>query len=213
MNKRFRKILLFILIPSVFLITVILFAVTQNLPLFDFSRQYATTSVEDYGKYTGNYDNRTVQAFINSFFPDRLENTFSNINYSYRAQKYDTYAFEAYLSFNIEDDDLYQAAVATYTSGLPQSEFRYDSTYTQYSLVDKFSPGSLTGTNTTDVYIQYAKIGKILCNPEQNEIIFVALGVYDGGVATTSYLTTYFDRFQIDPLEYAKHTVPQTYEK
>jgi hypothetical protein len=203
-----KKLNSFLSILAILLIiTAVLIALFVGVLIYSvcIPRQYVTTDIADYGKYTGNYDNKTVQAFIDSFFPEEIESTFSNVSYSYRAQKNDAYAFEAYLSFNVENDEHYRATVEKYTTGLQQSEFRYDGAYTQYLLVDKFSPGSIRNEDTSDVNIRYAEIGKILCDPEKNEIIFVALGVYDGGIAKTDFLTVYFDRFQIDPLEYGGH--------
>ena len=56
----------------------------------------------------------------------------------------------------------------------------------------------------TDYHIDEAQIGKILVNDDQNSVIFIAIGVYDGGIVTTGYLKEYFTRFFIDPQEYEK---------
>ena len=89
---------------------------------------------------------------------------------------------------------------------MSQQEFRYDAAYQEYTVIDEFLPSSQYENGI--VSIRYAKIGKILCCPEKQEVIFVALGVYDGGVARTDFLCVYFNRFQIDPKEYALHTIP-----
>lgn len=181
------------------LIVIITIMVISVIP-----RQYVTNNLADYGQYIGNYDNETVQEFISSFFPGKLEPTFSNVVYSYRAQKNDTYAFEAYLEFTIKDADEYQAFVARYTADKPESQFLYDEMFTEYTVIDDFRPSTHESRPVEDVgvAIQYAKIGKILCSPSDQKVIFVALGVYDGGVASTKFLTVYFDRFQINPLQY-----------
>ena len=189
------------------LIVVFLFFLVSLICAGCAPSQYVTTSVENYGQYIGNYDNKTVQAFITSFFPEKIEDYFANITYSYRAEKADSYAFEAYLSFNVEDEVVYNSVVETFTAGLKQSVFRYDNKYYEYVLVDEFLPNSEVNYDGY-IHIRYAKIGKILCNPEKQEIIFVALGVYDGGVAKTNFLTVYFDRFDINPREYAEHAIP-----
>lgn len=175
------------------------------LALFMHPRQYITTDIADYGQYVGNYDNETVQEFISSFFPDQLDPTFSNVVYSYRAQKNDTYAFEAYLEFTIEDADQYQAFMTRVANGKTGSHFLYDDTFIEYTIADIFRPVNQQFGSIEDVgvKISFAEIGKILCSPSDQRIIFVALGVYDGGIATTDFLTVYFDRFQIDPLKYA----------
>lgn len=167
-------------------------------------RQYITSNLEEYGNYAGNYDNDTPREFINSFFPERIETFFSDIAYSYRAQKNDTYAFEAYLEFEIEDTEVYQDFIKQKTAGLDGVPFFYDSSFTEYVLSDIFEPINLNGSLDMDapVHIGYAKIGKILCSKEEQRIIFVALGVYDGGVTKTDFLTVYFNRFEIDPTKY-----------
>lgn len=58
--------------------------------------------------------------------------------------------------------------------------------------------------------ILYAKIGKILYSPEEQRIIYVAIGVYDGGGIGTNYLNVFFERFQIDPIEYEQTASPNT---
>ena len=170
-------------------------------------KQYITTDIADYGKYTGNYDDEYVQQFVNAFFPDEIEAAFSNVQYSYRAQKGDTYAFEAYLSFTIEDKSLYDAFVKSHTDGIPKSVFRYDNAYEEYMLFDELEL-SHKENESRNIHIRYAKIKKILCCPEKQEIIFVALGVYDGGIVKTDFLCNYFDRFCIDPREYALNVIP-----
>ena len=202
MKKTLTVSLVILAIVAVLIFVFVLALVSWAIP-----KQYTTTDIADYGIYKGNYDNKSVQEFINSFFPDEIEGVFSNVTYSYRAQKNDTYAFEAYLSFAIEDEQQYKAFVQEHTADLNQQEFRYDAAYQEYVVIDEFRPSSQEYENE-DIHIQYAKIGKILCCHEKQEVIFVALGVYDGGVVTTDFLCVYFDRFQIDPREYALHAIP-----
>lgn len=200
--KKTSKILFVLLV----IVAVLVLGFVAVLAFWAIPRQYVTTDIADYGTYKGNYDNKSVGEFITSFFPDEIESTFSDVQYSYRAQKNDAYAFEAYLSFVIEDEKHYNAFVEKYTAGLSQQEFRYDAAYQEYTVIDEFLPSSEYENGV--VSIRYAKIGKILCCPEKQEVIFVALGVYDGGVARTDFLCVYFNRFQIDPKEYALHTIP-----
>jgi len=202
MKKTPRRPLVLLLVIAV----VSIFISAAVLVFWAIPRQYVTTDIADYGKYKGNYDNKTVREFISSFFPDEIESDYSNVTYSYRAQKNDAYAFEAYLSFVIEDEMQYNAFVEEHTAGLNQQAFRYDAAYWEYVVIDEFDPSSQYENGI--VSIRYAKIGKILCNPEKQEVIFVAMGVYDGGVAKTDFLCVYFNRFQIDPKEYALHTIP-----
>lgn len=175
-------------------------------------RQYITTDISDYGNYVGNYDNKSVQEFVNSFFPEKLEDNFTDISYSYRAQKNDAYAFEVYLEFTIEDIDELNAFLEQYTFGITEKEFSYDSTYNEYVIADIFEPTNISQIEDAELeeidyektHIRYAKIGKILYSSSEQKFIFVALGVYDGGIATTDFLCTYFERFDINPLEYSE---------
>ena len=174
---------------------------------FGYTKQYITTDIADYGIYKGNYDNKSVQTFVTAFFPDEIESAFSNVQYSYRAQKGDSYAYEAYLSFTIEDKVYYDAFIEKHTDTMVKGVFRYDKTYEEYTLFDELMP-TCQDSESRNIAIEFAKIGKILCCPEKQEIIFVALGVYDGGGAETDFLSVYFNRFQIDPREYALHAIP-----
>ena len=165
-------------------------------------KQYVTNDPQDYGNYVGNHDNNSVVGFINSFFPQRIESDFVNVRYSYRAQKNDTYAFEAYLEFCIEDTSVFQSFIRD-NIGTATTQFSYAPEYKQYVVSDVFSLSSPEKRNDSNRYsISYAKIGKILYCEETQQIVYIALGVYDGGVAKTDFLNVYFNRFGIDPIEY-----------
>ena len=176
--------------------------------------QYETTSIEDYGDYKGNFNNKTVKKFITLFFPQEIKPIYENINYIYRAEKFDTYAFEAWLEFEIRDEDAFQTYVDTVTKGERLQAFAYDNTYSEYVIAESFElhPNAQNDEDPSDGYsIQYAMIGKILINDEKNEIIYVALGVYDGGGVRTDYLREYFTRFNIDPLQYDQGSEAEFY--
>lgn len=165
-------------------------------------KQYTTTDIADYGHYEGNYNNQYPNEFINSFFPQKIDKNFSRVNYSYRAQKADTYAFEAVLEFVIEDTDEYNTYVEEKLAHMKSGTFQYDSSFNEYLISDElrvFEEPDSQG----QYHIGNAKIGKILCCPEEQRIIYVALCVYDGGIVTTDFLNVYFNRFQINPLTYS----------
>lgn len=194
-----KKCFLFF-VPFICVCCLICLAIHSVIP-----RQYITTSIDDYGVYTGNYDNDFPEEFISSFFPDEIEANFKNVSYSYRAQKSDTYAFEAFLEFEIEDENQYQNFVDTVSTNRVATEFPYDTSFIQYVVSDEFVPTVFDGKSQTDPYvvnIRFAEIGKILCSDKDNKIIFVAIGVYDGGVVKTDFLNVYFDKFEINPSEY-----------
>ena len=168
------------------------------------SSQYETTNIEDYGHFTGNYDNETVNKFVTSFFPKEIESSFENVKYVYRAEKFDTYAFEAWLEFEVQDENAFQQHINYATKGEELQVFQYDNAYLEYIIADSFQ---LVSPHEDDIvsdrnFISYAMIGKILINDAENKIIYVALGVYDGGGVNTDFLREYFTRFDIDPLQY-----------
>ena len=129
-----------------------------------YHRQFYTTNISDYGKYVGNYDNDFPEEFINSFFPEKIEENFSNVKYSYKAQKGDSYAFEAYLEFKIENESEFQAFIDEHV-GKNVSDFSYDTNFKEYVIADELGLVVLDQkTSKVDVFyhIQCAKIGKIL---------------------------------------------------
>lgn len=77
-------------------------------------------------------------------------------------------------------------------------KFKYNSDFKEYVVFDEFQ---LVGEESKS--IRGAKIGKILYSEKDQRIIYVAVGVYDGGMVTTDFLCQYFDRFDIDPTKYA----------
>ena len=170
-------------------------------------RYYSTTNLEDYGEYVGNYDNKKVSELINSFFPSEIDDSFSDVVYSYRAECYDTYGYEAYLEFVIEDKGEYLDFVSRYTNGIESKTFNYDSSFIEYSINNQVRLTAYYDEETGDyplanINFEYADIRKILCSEEEQRIIFVSIGVFDGGAATADYLCVFFNRFAINPLKY-----------
>ena len=166
--------------------------------------QYVTTDLKDYGHYTGNYNNEWVEDFINAIFPLEISECFSDVKYSYRAEKGDTFAFEAYLEVEIKEYDVYEEVLESYIGDAKGTEFVYDSSYNEVVYYDYFEVRNESKeADNGDYHIGEAYIGKILYCEEEQKIIFVALGVYDGGWTTTDFLNVYFQRFNIDPFEYA----------
>ena len=68
---------------------------------------YETNDITDYGIIKGNYDNDSPKKFVSSFFPENIEAYFSDVTYHYKAKKGDTYAYEMYLEFVIQDTEQY----------------------------------------------------------------------------------------------------------
>lgn len=170
---------------------------------------YSTTDIADYGKYIGNYDNESPQIFITSFFPEEISTAFSDIHYSYKAEKSDSYAFEAYLEFTIQDNDIFEQHIAAAVGRNETKAFCYDPSFTEYTVSEclwfvgnEMRYDYNLDSESQDYHIEEAHIGKILYSVAEQRVIYIAIGVYDGGATTTNYLSTFFNRFQIDPMEY-----------
>ena len=178
-------------------------------------RIYETNGIHDYGKFVGNYDNNRPAEFINSFFPSQISDNFSSVEYHYKAKKFDTYAYEAYLAFCIEDDELFAEYVKKLSSLHGDSiVFSYDNTYAEYPISNVYSIASnkdITGTNT--YRIVGAQLGKILVSRADQRIIYIALGLHDGGGTRTDELCYFFNKFSIDPVAYASSAFDTVFEE
>lgn len=197
-----------IIIISVFVIVAIVIALCVFLP--GYGEIYETTYLWDYGKIIGNFDNDTPKAFITSFFPEEIDDSFSEIVYHYKAKKGDGYAYECYLEFVIEDPDEYQAFVEEHINVDESVVFAYDEHFYEQSVSNVLL--LQTPRENEAVYpISNAELGKILFSNEEQRLIFVAIGMYDGGGTNTVELSHFFSRFQIDPLEYEKTAYATNY--
>ena len=45
--------------------------------------RYKTTEIADYGVFRGCYDNETVKELVTAFFPEKIEDYFKNVQYSF----------------------------------------------------------------------------------------------------------------------------------
>ena len=156
---------------------------------------YETNDIADYGIITGNCDNDPPKEFIASFFPGEIKESFSDVTYHYKAKNFDTYAYEAYLEFVIEDAEAFAAYLADHAN--TATTFAYDESYMACEIartLDLSRPAKANGAYAID----NAKVGYILYNTEEQRIIYFALGVFDGGGTDTSELNYFFDRFDIE---------------
>lgn len=180
--------------------------------------QYENTDIARYGEYPepdsfffGLYDRWSQKpvALINDFFPGGISENFSEIQYRVYAENVDAYGFEAYLEFTIEDRTEFEAYIRNVIGDNPTHPFRYDNRFQEYKIADIFS---LDDTEITDEgkqhYIGWADIRKILYSEEEQRIIYVALGMYDGGGDSVEELSVFFPRFRIDPIDYEQHAEP-----
>lgn len=170
------------------------------------TKQYATSDINDYGHYIVIARNEYASNYINAFFPERIESSFTDVTYSYRAQNNANYAFEAYLEFVIEDEEAFREFISAKTSGLECKEFPYDPNFIEYTLVEneylEIYVYDGEDNQNSKIGIDDARIGKILCNAEEHRIIFVAMAMSDAWNAYSDFFCCYFDRFNIDPIKY-----------
>jgi hypothetical protein len=175
-----------------------------------------THDPDEYGNYVG-VPESYQQEFMGRFFPEEISSEFQNVTYCYASRPIDLYGFEAYLEFTIEDPAVFEAHVASATAGMRRGVFWFEPSYEEYVLPtvnqETFCDLLLLNSEKHDeetgssyYTIEYAKIAKILVNKDEQRIIYVAMGVYDGGASDTVLLGTYFERFQIDPEEYEEYS-------
>ena len=183
---------------------------------------YETNDVADYGVIKGNYDNERPRAFVFSFFPEKIEEYFSDVSYHYKAKKGDTYAYEMYLEFVIQDTQTYSNFITDVIGDNTSEPFYFDSSYQVYyasnyltlspaitiSRNNKSEPPVVKEDKSKPPVIDNAKIGAVLFSDAEQRIIFWALGAYDGGGTSTDELNYFFNRFGINPWVYEKQDTP-----
>lgn len=182
---------------------------------------YETNDIADYGVIEGNYDNERPKKFVSSFFPKIIEESFSDVIYHYKAKKGDTYAYEMYLEFAIQDTQTYEAFIDDVVGDNASEPFSFASDYQIYyvsnylylspaisiSRDDKTKPPVVKEDKSKAPFIENARIGAVLFSDAEQRIIFFALGVYDGGGTYTDELNYFFNRFDINPWEYEKTAI------
>ena len=173
---------------------------------------YETTDLSEYGEVNGTNQKSEAEELL-GFFPDKIENYFENVTYSFKAEKNWAYSFEAYLEFTISDKEQYdyfrKSAVKWYV-GQP---FEYDTSYTEYIISDIVRPDFSDEVLESNRVLYYGKqrhfsinncdVRKMLFNDEEQRVIFVAICVGDECFTSTEFFNTFFDRFDIHPREYA----------
>lgn len=189
--------LICIILVSIFVVSLLIY-----------SPQYTQrTHVLEYGDWSGSGSTEFVTAYIESFFPDTIDSAFSDVVFSYRANNADTYAFEAYLEFRVEDPVVFRQYISSIAVGDQWKEFSFDSSFQELAIEDHFVIGH--DYPLSDRIIQ-AKVRKVLFDAQTQTIIYYAMGVFDGGVADIEHFHQLFQRFAIDPKEYAQNCASGT---
>lgn len=184
-----------------FVLLILTIVIAARIPV----EYVETTDIADYANYPKVDKTDFEHQFIHSFFPEAIDDSFCDVIFSYKSENLDTYGFEAYLEFRIEDPAEFNQFISTLADEDRWKPFAFDSSFKECSIEnildldtdDPYDPESLY-----EYQIVQAKIRKILYSSENQRIIFVAIGVYDGGGVGTNYLNVFFDRFDIDPVAY-----------
>lgn len=213
MSKR-EKLGCFVAILFVFVLVLCAFLYMLFWP----NPVYETNDIADYRVVKGNYNNDSPRRFVSSFFPERIEAYFSDVTYHYKAKKGDTYSFEMYLEFVIQDTQTYNAFIADVIGDNASEPFYFDSSYQVYYVSnylflsptstiirnDKSKPPVMKEDKSKPPSIGSAKIGAVLFSDAEQRMIFWALGNFDGGGTYTDELNYFFNRFEINPWVYEK---------
>lgn len=172
-------------------------AVILLLSACGFGTVYETEELSDYGRIEGNYLNDRPAEFIHSFFPEVLEDSFSDVRYHYKAIKIDQSACEAWLEFTISDPAAFDAFLAE--CGEADTFVPFHEAWMELPVASE-----LELLETEDgMSIEYAEMGKVLYRESDRRIIFWALYVFDGGGTGIHDLEQFFTYFDIDPVSLA----------
>lgn len=158
-----------------------------------FAPVYETDDPADYGKIVGNHIDEIPKQFVQSFFPEEIEDSFRDVRYHYKAKKFDNCACEVWLEFTIEDE--------AQLEGLLRGRAK-DGTFVPFR--DGWVELSIDSMlelweNHRGQHLEFAQMGKVLYRESDHRVIFWALYVYDGGGTKLSELNYFFTYFVIEP--------------
>ena len=171
----------FLIVIGILLAIPGIFAGMVYLSTANWGEVYETNDIADYGNITGNYNNEPPQTFIFSFFPEAIDESFSQADYHYKAIYGGAYAYEAWLEFVIDDHTAFEAYVENLLGGKRLLPFPFDERYMVYDF-EEASPK-----------------GIVLVSKQDQHLIFVAYGIH-GDHATLYDLSYYWDQFNIGPI-------------
>lgn len=162
------------------------------------NNDYETDNLEDYGVIPEVFmnTNELMQEAFDAFFPKTLLPDYQNARYHYKACGMTSeWTAEMYLEFTVEDDALFRDCVEAVAPMEWFTAFPHDGDYLEYVISDAYVR-ELSDENV--MLMVRGDIQKVLIQPEERRLIFVALRALEA-YHPTSTLTTYFDRFGIDP--------------
>lgn len=168
---------------------------------------YETDDIADYGTITGNRKDDTAEEFIFSFFPEALDESFSDITYHYTAERNsEPYTYEIYLEFVIKDPVEFSAFIQPYVDG--SMPFIFDDSFMEQKISNQLRVH--WGEKSEDsTYISNALMGKVMYSTKEQRVIFYALGVHDTHDADITEFGYFVDRFGINWVEFESTSDPQ----
>ena len=204
-------------IVAIVLICVLVLSVGGGMAYYAYETlvknpKYETTDLAEYGVVEGTNQKSEAEKLID-FFPNKIEDYFEDVTYSFKSEKTWVYSFEAYLEFTISDTEQYEYFRKSTVKWYVGQPFEYDTSYTEYIISDIIQPSFsdevlesnrvLYQGNERHFSIDNCDVRKMLFNDEEQRVIFVAICVGDEGFTSTEFYSTFFDRFDIHPREYA----------
>lgn len=193
----FMAALLAISIPGVFLL-----GVRSCEEIDGWGDVYETNSVQDYGYITGTFSDKEAEKDILAFFPQKIDDRFENVQYHYAAMKGPECAFECYLEFTVEDPQEFAQLVEQHTKPEDTKTFVYDKSFQEYTKYDDY----WLVVSDESYFINSAYVWKVLYREEDHRMIFAALKVRGSGWVSPDNFSHFLNRFEIDPVEYARNT-------
>lgn len=196
-----------VLLSLVFLVFG-LFRLLEWIILDGENNWYTTENISDYGQIIHNGNNAVPQSFFQSFFPERIEPYFEDVQYKYQARDWCDYCCEVHLEFRISDTQQFNDYVRSATEGIPASQFAYDAHYMDYTISDELplhviKVSSDDGKLVEECDVEGGRMGRILVCEEEQKIIYTMVMVTSCcGEAPESFY--FYERFDIDPLAYAQ---------
>jgi hypothetical protein len=176
---------------------------------------YETSNLSDYHNFVG-VGEKWQEECLDSFLPEVLLPEYENVQYIFHSRTVDACGFEAYLEFTFSDEKAFEEHLQQYTEGKIPRTFYFDNAYQEYAVYHEQLGKTIDHLSLSDssfqdengrmhYYINSAKIMKLLVEPNEKRVIYVAIAVIDGGGTDTQLLDAFFTRFQIDPKEYESY--------
>lgn len=176
--------------------------------------EYYTNDIADYGNFKDITD-ENADYFIRSFFPDKIENDFQDVVYSYTVVPY---GCEVYLEFTFSTDAKFYDHLDKVAYDKMRQTFYFDTDFYEYICQEEINWNTgrrakadyiridrddLKNAESEAYTVELAGIRKVLINEAEKRVIYISLFTCDGGTFDTNDLNSYyFSRFNLNWREY-----------